>query len=84
MCHDFEQMSSEELKKELNRLYEEQSDLERERSFVLCKTPVHIPDGVRKRLDQELDDLKRKIELIEAVLKRRGYGPDFLRKHLTK
>ncbi|MDH7576825.1 MAG: hypothetical protein QHH75_03160 [Bacillota bacterium] len=81
MKADYEQMSTQELKNELNRLYEEQSDLEREWEFTLCKTPAHLSDGMRKRLDRELNDLKKTIELIEATLRKRGFGTDFLRKN---
>lgn len=76
-------MSSNELRRELNRLYEEWSDLERERDFILRKTPVHLTDFTRKRLDQDLDNLKQKIEIIETIFRQRGFGVNLLRKKST-
>ncbi len=80
MKNKFDRMESDELKKELDRLYEERFDLEQEWNFTLSKTPVHLPESTRNRLAQDLSNLNTRIEAIEAILRERGFGTDFLRK----
>jgi len=66
-----EDMSTEELRKELQRLSDELEDLEETYRFNLTHTSAHISSGAVSDHEEELEELRRQIVEMQSILKER-------------
>lgn len=75
MDRNFENLQTEELRAELNRLKDSLCDLEDMHSFTFSKTTVHIgaekAANMQEEFEQECAVLSRNIAAIEKILQQR-------------
>ena len=76
MGKNYEDMTIEELQKELSRLKENLCDIEDQHSFTFVKTSVHIgaekAQNMQEEYEQECREHAEKIATVEKILKARG------------
>lgn len=65
---DYAAMSRDELEKELKRLRNELEDSEETFTFNLTNTTAHINSGMVNMAEEELEDLRKTIKQVEALL----------------
>ena len=72
----YEDMTIEELQKELSRLRENLCDIEDQHSFTFVKTSVHIgaekAQNMQQEYEQECREHAESIAALEKILKARG------------
>jgi len=72
----YENMTSEELKRELSRLKENLCDIEDQHNFTFVKTSVHIgaekAQNMQQEYEQECREHAESIAALEKILKSRG------------
>jgi len=76
MRKNYENMTIEELQKELSRLRENLCDIEDQHSFTFVKTSVHIgaekAQNMQEEYEQECREHAESIAALEKILKARG------------
>jgi len=76
MNKNYDNMTIEELQKELSRLRENLCDIEDQHAFTFVKTSVHIgaekAQNMQEEYEQECRDHAESIAALEKVLKERG------------
>ncbi|OGW38843.1 MAG: hypothetical protein A2X58_12550 [Nitrospirae bacterium GWC2_56_14] len=76
MNKNYENMTIEELQKELSRLRENLCDIEDQHSFTFVKTSVHIgaekAQNMQEEYEQECREHTASIAELETILKARG------------
>lgn len=76
MRKNYEDMTVEELRKELSRLRENLCDLEDQHAFTFVKTSVHIgaekAQNMQEEYEQECREHAESIAELERILKARG------------
>ena len=68
MNKKYSNMTADELKKELEQLFDQLEDTEMLRRSVLGQTGNHVSGGYSKRFDQELSELNAEIAEIKEIL----------------
>ena len=75
MDKDYESMTTEELKAELERLKDNLCDLEDTHAFTFVKTSVHIgaekAQNMQTEYEEECGSYRERIAAIEAILEKR-------------
>jgi len=56
------------MEKKLTELREELADLEKERTYMLSKTNIHVPGSAAGKYNEEIEKIKEKIREIEDRL----------------
>jgi len=78
MGKKYEDMTVEELHKELSRLRENLCDIEDQHNFTFVKTSVHIgaekAQNMQQEYEQECREHAESIAALEKILKARGTG----------
>ena len=69
---DLSSMTTEELDKHLSGLKAELEEVEEERMFVLRQTGLHVSAGTVKKYQNELDELRGRIEAVEEAVHAKG------------
>ncbi len=76
MENKIENLTTEQLKAEFQRLKEELCDMEEVHTFTFQKTPVHISaekvTNMQEEFDEECRQYKERMALIEKELAKRG------------
>jgi len=78
MAKKYEDMTVEELQKELSRLKENLCDIEDQHNFTFVKTSVHIgaekAQNMQAEYEEECREHAESIAALEMILKTRGIG----------
>jgi hypothetical protein len=69
LMDDFSRMSKSELSAKLKELKELYEEVEEERQIVLGQENLHLHAAIAKNYEEEIKEIRGKIEQIEALLK---------------